>query len=588
MSYFGYVAPDINKEVNWAKIGTDFADMLNKGEADREKRRQEIDKQTDEFVKMLNEAPQGQYASLNQWTLDYASDIKKSMLLLNRELKSGRLDPDKFIKNRQNLTDGTNSIFNLSKTWQAEYDTIEKRRLDGTGSFLEQDIAAQVEKLGRFKESKPFVNPTDYSVLIGSVGADGKVNTNPYEAKSPTVMTGLLKTRYDKFNTLDSSKKIAAAAGKDIRVVAGKLKRRVSDIMQRPDAPDVKDATKLYFRLEDAAISSALSNPDAAASVLVDTKLVNPKTGNAYELTYDPKQAGGDNIYMEFDKGSGKYTAKLTPEQMQTAKETVRDAVRYQLDYEETAAPEYAPQSRTYRTMTEGEKEDANKANMIAQMYYGNDAQFDAARDYFVGLNDKIKDIEKTPTVTDAKGNVTGGDIVVVYNNGDRLPISMRSKTIRDFVKSSTALTGISNIDQAITAARIPTNAQFSPATGTKGGRQSSTKSYGTPIEAWKAVVSDNIPAQISKNESDAVSDLEPILSGYGFEIEEAVPGKDYILIRPPQRGDKKSKGVEFRLSDPNVRNNIIRYLNTALNADELKKLAIDGKITLDPSGFNP
>lgn len=563
MSYYGYVAPDINKEVNWAKIGTDFADMLNKGEQDREKKRQEIDKTTDEFIKTVNNAPQGQYKRLNEWTLDYASDVKKSMLLINKELKAGRLKPDDFIKYRQNLTDGTNSIFGLSKTFQEEYDQIEKRRISKEGSYAETWVGATVEKLGRFSESKPVINPTDYNVYVGQL-VDGKLDTNPNNLQSPAVLTGLLKTRYDAFKVIDKAKVIADAAGKEIQVVDRGAIRRLLDITKRRDLSDVDKSDKaigLYLRLEDAAISSALSDPDAIMSTLVDTKLVNQKTGNAYELTSDPNDPGiktGDKIYMEFDKGSGRYISKPTEEQIKVAKNTMRDAIRYQLDREEEGKAQFAPTSRG--TGTGPKPEDDTATTMLRYLYSGDNAQMQLAKNYF---EDRGAFIERTGTaVTVMKKDKDGQPqkfVLDFLSIGDGKPLPED-----EWVASAApVLAGEYDVDAAIrkggkrgALGRLNTETKFTTAPAAGPSRE----------QEWNNEVKRLIPTVKGGNTraaSNTVADLSSKFGRYGFTFKNDGPE---ITISTPSSGD-----ITVDTSEDGFATLIYNAIRNGLTGDDLK-----------------
>jgi len=579
MSYYGYVAPDINKEVNWAKIGTDFADMLYKGEEDREKKRKEIDAETDKVIKLINESPTGLSKSLSDWSLDFGSKAKNQMLMLNRELKAGRLNPDKFIKYRQNLNDGTKGIYETMDRFKKYGAEVEEKIRKGVASEAERWAWATVEKLGRFSESEAYINPTDSNVYIAPL-KDGKIDTDPNNIMSPAALNRMLETKYDGFDILGSSKKIADAAAKDIRVVNKGGIKTISNILQRPgfdekDPSKLDPTTKLYLQLENDAVNAALYTDEVSMSVLVDGRQVNKRTGNVYDFTTDEKDPGiktGDKIYMKFNPGTSKYDPMLTEEQKEDARNVLKASIRYQLPYEETPMAE---RQVTGRTPTEGDyeraaksKKDRSAVNEIAKIWYGNTTELQEGLDYFKGLIPNAINIEKT----------SDGNLSITYKDGTVSPIQIKGKSIEGFIRSATELTGIEDVNEALRSAQYDKKAPYSSATG-KSVRSiaSSGEAQGTLVDAWGAKVKEMIPS-IPKNEDEALSSLSN-LTGFGFKVRVPYTYGDYIAIKGP-KGEQ-----EFSTSDTDA---IYNFIIESLDETELQKLAKKGSIKLSPSTFNP
>jgi hypothetical protein len=421
MSYYGYVARDVKDQINWAKIGTDFADMLYKGEEDREKKRKEIDAETDKVIKLINESPTGLSKSLSDWSLDFGSKAKNQMLMLNRELKAGRLNPDKFIKYRQNISDGTKGIYETMDRFKKYGAEVEERIRKGVASEAERWSWSTVEKLGRFSESAAYINPTDSNVYIAPL-KDGKIDTDPNNIMSPAALNRMLETKYDRFDILGSSKKIADAAAKDIRVVNKGGIKTISNILQRPgfdekDPSKLDPTTKLYLQLENDAVNAALYTDEVSMSVLVDGRQVNKRTGNVYDFTTDEKDPGiktGDKVYMKFNPGTSKYEPVLTEEQKEDARNVLKASIRYQLPYEETPMAERQASTGGGGGKTRGgTEEDKVATTMLRYLYSGNDAQMQQARNYF---QDRGYSVTRTPN---------GVDVVKQDKEGNRRTFSL-------------------------------------------------------------------------------------------------------------------------------------------------------------------
>ena len=113
-TFYGYAERDADSQLNWAKIGKDFSDMLSAEAKKREELKDELDAQTTESSDVLKETPMGNHEGVNTWILDYSGDAQEQLLMLERELKAGRLKPKDFTKQRERLTTGTQQLYNNS------------------------------------------------------------------------------------------------------------------------------------------------------------------------------------------------------------------------------------------------------------------------------------------------------------------------------------------------------------------------------------------------------------------------------------------------------------------------------------------
>ena len=120
---YGYVERDATSFVDWGTIGKNLSDMLQNENKVREEKKAAIDKATNEYANTLANAPQGEHIGMNEWALKYANDAQQARLLQDKLLKSGQLSLKDYTIQRQNLLDGTDQTFNLTKEYQQEYKT---------------------------------------------------------------------------------------------------------------------------------------------------------------------------------------------------------------------------------------------------------------------------------------------------------------------------------------------------------------------------------------------------------------------------------------------------------------------------------
>ena len=106
-TFYGYAERDADSQLDWSKIGKDFSDMLSKEAEDREKMKDKLETETTASLDVMKSTPMGNHEGVNTWALDYSSDAQKQLLMLNRELKAGRLKPKDYTKQRERITSGT-------------------------------------------------------------------------------------------------------------------------------------------------------------------------------------------------------------------------------------------------------------------------------------------------------------------------------------------------------------------------------------------------------------------------------------------------------------------------------------------------
>ena len=160
MSYYKYKEPDEASRVNWNAISSDVVKTLKEQEAAREKSRQEIEKNTRESLEQIADAPQGENKSANQWILGASADSSEYLMMLNRQLKAGLLDPRDYTLARQNLEDSYGHLKTISQKAQEEY-SLTMQRIENGESIVGLEGAFQQELDGfqQWDKTKAYINP---------------------------------------------------------------------------------------------------------------------------------------------------------------------------------------------------------------------------------------------------------------------------------------------------------------------------------------------------------------------------------------------------------------------------------------------
>jgi hypothetical protein len=120
-TFYKYAERDADSQINWAEVGKGLSDMLAETNRVREEKKAALDTAQRETMKYLSETPNGEDANERTSMIEYADQASNRMRIANQLLKNGQMSPKDYINFRQNVTDGTNLIFNASKGYQEEY-----------------------------------------------------------------------------------------------------------------------------------------------------------------------------------------------------------------------------------------------------------------------------------------------------------------------------------------------------------------------------------------------------------------------------------------------------------------------------------
>jgi hypothetical protein len=373
-TYYKYAERQAEDQVNWFQVGKDITDMLKKETDTREAKKKAIDDASSQFGQELANAPQGNADDVNRWTTNYAGDMQEYRLMTDKLLKSGQLKVKDYSLIRQNSTDGTKNLFNLSKEYQAEFDAKTKRRMEDKSSASETQFMAMVEGFANLGNTKALIDPPSGAISVGKLttGPDGVKVLAEGNDNYMTVnqLRQRIKQNIDKYQLNDSLEAetklmgdvVKEAVTKTGTVASGGFITKITDqTLRKGLAQEGQQAVDAYINLENKIVEAQLSNPQHTSSVLFDwTGGIDPKTNKPYQVTLDPKKAESDSSYILWGYKDGIFQPDFEStangkEQYKEAEKYVKTKLRGMLEQktEIKATPQAQLQER--RPKTEGE-----------------------------------------------------------------------------------------------------------------------------------------------------------------------------------------------------------------------------------------
>lgn len=324
-TYYGYAERDASSQVNWAEIGKNMTDMLQEQNRIREEKKAAIDEASRKFGETLANAPTGQNDGLNGFALTHANEASKFRLMQDRLLKSGMLDIKAYTIGRQNLVDGTTKAFDMAKNLQTIYADKREKYDKGELSAADVQLMGMIEGFGKLDDTRTYINPTNGTVSIAKMvkNPDGSISMteNPNGYMSINEMQVFMQKDIGKY-------KMDEALEQQVKITGGEINAYIKDpgVQRTGSITSISDpTTKANFNkyLNDM-VSAQLTNPFNSMSTLMDYVGVNPKTGKAWDISFDPKdKTNPDVIYCEKD-GQGWFKPILNTDQETLVKDYIK------------------------------------------------------------------------------------------------------------------------------------------------------------------------------------------------------------------------------------------------------------------------
>lgn len=266
---YGYVRSEEPTIVDWGAITKQATDSLAALDADRKKRRADIEETSREYYKELANKPVSQNTAFNTFMSDYSSQASKAMLAITNQLKTGEISEEEFYRKRGNISSQTQIMLSNFKTYAENYDkAIQRAGAGGLGSAQEAYEKGLGQQFTNFENLRPIIDPNSYEVMFAreSVGLDGKSKVEMASANDVFQFSNFTR---DKFN-LDGA---IEARLKNIGITS--YKNQFGEVV-----------TGQYIGKGGEVLTDAIKK-DARGIVSQDETVISILTDYGVETTYD-------------------------------------------------------------------------------------------------------------------------------------------------------------------------------------------------------------------------------------------------------------------------------------------------------------
>lgn len=419
----GYKRGTALETTDWSAISNKLDKEMQAVATDRENKRTEIKKNSDEMFDTLNNSPLGNHAGRNEALLEYADNAKQAMLLLDRELKSGNISLKDYTVSAQNLKDGTGQIFDTMEAWNTDYDEAMKR-MENCGGDTGVDCSAaqeqfqmmQAEALGKLENHALYINPTNFRVTLGKreVDSDGNLTGGISQNQNDFAEVQQLRNRVkQKINKYDLEG--------NLNQIEGQLSTMWTEYTRANPGYTTQDArlNPKYVEAKENWINSRMTNAVDVGSMLTDYLNVNPNTGNPYNFTMDPEEAAkNEDLILLINDPERMNSGLLVPDfstengkkQQKAAYDMFNTQLEGQLDkIEKPAGTEQQWKSKEGDADNEAEDYVSN----LAKLWTGDNDTVNSVLSTIQGANPDIVDIfvgtdqKLYITKKDEDGNIT-------------------------------------------------------------------------------------------------------------------------------------------------------------------------------------
>lgn len=389
-SYLGFVEKDQQAFVDWGAIGSQISKDLEEIRVKRQEQRDELDRVTNEAVTTINDLTANQPKLVSEFYMDGANDMRQYLLMLNKEMKAGRLQPSEYMKKKQVLMDGVTQLGDASKAFAEDYENAMKRLQNGEAAAQE---IFQNEMYDAFRTTEGkgiYVNPADGRVYIAKRNPDGTINNNASDLLSVNKLYARRKDQINKFDVVGETSQRVKTLGDVVKSIRRGNVMTIKDVMKNP----------AYAKAEADMIKSMMASPRNIGSILSDYVGGYSFTQSAEEAKSDPSKI------LLVEDGNGLLMPQLTDVQRKKAEEALRAQMRVQLDRVETPMPVFAPQQPTSGSGFGVERErDLGHLEILRKIYAGSEAEVNTALQNIPMINPEIKKVRKQ-----------GGSIIIEYN----------------------------------------------------------------------------------------------------------------------------------------------------------------------------
>jgi hypothetical protein len=311
MAYFKYVKRNAESQIDWRTVSKTISDSLIAERDLREEKKAKIEEASRQYGIALEDAPDTQIPTLNEFYMDFANSAKDYRLVQDNLLKSGILSVRDYTRNRQNLMDDTDRLKDVvtSLGEEAKLKLERNQNLESAGQEMWE--LEYIQGFATFGQSGVYIDPMTGRASIATRKGDG------LDLENTMTLDSLLKNlgkKVNRYNVQDGITAFTDSLGQEISVLRKRGILRVSDIRERQLSDEERGMYDAYQESKDNFISSILSNPDTVSSVFSDS--VGYVDGKPVDFTTNPDEAGGNIMLLVPNPTSGMLEAKPDEEQM--------------------------------------------------------------------------------------------------------------------------------------------------------------------------------------------------------------------------------------------------------------------------------
>lgn len=333
-TYYKYAERSAESQVNWAEIGKNMTDMLRQEVQVREQKKAALDEATRQAAEQISNAPQGQHVDAKAEAIRLADQASKYLLMQNRLMKQGILDPRDYMIANQNLTDDIRTAYSSMKAFQENYAKLMERAQKDESSMIELKRLEKIQGYGNFRQSGFFIDAPTGKLNVGLkeeqiIDGEKVIGLKKGSSVGMQYIDGAIYGQIDKYKYREPLKEMATSLGKFITsdVTRGTLNSigyvtSISDARRRIDETKIgSDDKKIlydFYASSFDAIESMLANENHKASILVDAM-----ASKGYFWTDDPDVAAKNPkaVLEVIDPNTGRGVMTFTKEQDQAASE---------------------------------------------------------------------------------------------------------------------------------------------------------------------------------------------------------------------------------------------------------------------------
>ena len=247
---YGYVRDKEPLSINWAEISKNFNDRLAADEAERQSKRDDIQKQYDELSQELINKPTGADIDLNKAISSFSTQASQASLENLNKLKRGEISEQEYYNRRANLKSSTSNLFlyanNFNNQLQENLALIQSQDPDKQGSGGMAFQMALAQDMLNFKNTVAVIDPATDEVILVKTDEEG----NPTNEIVNVAQLGYLSTQKE---------------------YAYNYKRKISDAIEGRGVAKYEKDGKTITTIQGAEINpkTATATVDALAESLV-------------------------------------------------------------------------------------------------------------------------------------------------------------------------------------------------------------------------------------------------------------------------------------------------------------------------------